>query len=136
MEAPPVRYARTSDGFDIAYAVGGEGPDVIFLPFHSNQVQRRWTGPFWLRGLAEHNRVVHYDSRGQGLSARNLALDPTPADYRRDLEAIVEAAGLRRFIAVAYGGFAHVAVRYAADNPDRVRALVLICTCESFSAGH
>jgi hypothetical protein len=26
MEAPPVRYARTADGFDIAFTVEGNGP--------------------------------------------------------------------------------------------------------------
>jgi pimeloyl-ACP methyl ester carboxylesterase/DNA-binding CsgD family transcriptional regulator len=134
MDAPPVQYVTTSDGFSLAYIAAGKGPALLFLPFHSNHVQRRWTGPYWLRGLAERWRVVHYDSRGQGLSTRNLAVDPSPADYRRDLEAVIEAAELRRFVVVAYGGFAHVAVRYAAENTDRVRALVLICTCESFSA--
>jgi len=50
------------------------------------------------------------------------------------LEAVLQAAGLDSAVIVAYGGFAHVALRYAADNPGRVEALVLICTCESFSA--
>ena len=134
MEPPPVQYTRTSDGFDIAFAVGGEGPEVIFLPFHHNHVERRWWRPLWVSGLAEQHRVAHYDSRGQGLSTRDLKVEPTLEDYRHDLEAVVEATGFERFALVAYGGFAHVAMGYAVDNPSRVRGLVLICTAESHSA--
>jgi DNA-binding CsgD family transcriptional regulator/pimeloyl-ACP methyl ester carboxylesterase len=134
MEAPAVQYARTLDGFDIAYAVGGDGPEVVVLPFHHNHVERRWLRSRWVPGLALHNHVLHYDSRGQGLSTRGLADVPTLDDYRRDLEAVIDSACFQRFVLVAYGGFAHVAMRFAVENPERVRALIVICTCESHSA--
>jgi pimeloyl-ACP methyl ester carboxylesterase/DNA-binding CsgD family transcriptional regulator len=134
MDTPPVRYTSTSDGYDIAYLVGGEGPPLVFLPFHINHVQRRWTGPYYARGLAESWRVHLYDSRGQGLSTRNLQSDPTIEDYRTDLDAVIAANNLERFAMAAYGGFAHVAIRYAIDHPERVHALILICTSESFAA--
>jgi DNA-binding CsgD family transcriptional regulator/pimeloyl-ACP methyl ester carboxylesterase len=134
MEPPPVQYTRTSDGIDIAFAVGGEGTEIIVLPFHHNHVERRWRGPRWVSGLAEHHRVAHYDSRGQGLSTRDLKVEPTLGDYGRDLEAVIEATGFERFVLVAYGGFAHVAMRYAIENPQRVRGLVAICSSESHSA--
>ena len=134
MEAPPVQYADTPDGIRLAYAVAGEGPPVINLPFHYNHVLLRWHGPSWFRGVAEQYHVVHYDSRGQGLSTRNLSSEITIADYRSDLETIVEASGLDRFALMAYGGFGMVAMRYAAEHPERVTALVLICSSESFTA--
>ena len=134
MDAPEVRYTRTPDGFDIAYLAGGEGPPLVFLPFHVNDIQRRWRGPQFARGLAESWRVHLYDSRGQGLSTRNLKADPTVEDYRKDLDAVIAANHLERFAMVAYGGFAHVAIRYALDHPDKVHALILICTSESFAA--
>ena len=136
MEAPPVRYTTTSDGFDIAYAVGGKGPPLVFMPFHFNHVRRRWSSSSstYARGLAESWRVHLYDSRGQGMSTRGLESDPTPDDYRVDLEAVIAANQLGRFVLVAYAGFAHVAVRYAIDHPEQVHALILICTSASFSA--
>jgi pimeloyl-ACP methyl ester carboxylesterase/DNA-binding CsgD family transcriptional regulator len=134
MDAPPVRYAKTSDGYDIAYLVGGEGPPLVFMPFHFNQIQRRWRGPWYARGLAECRQVYLYDSRGQGFSSCGLRRDPTVDDYLRDLEAVIEANGLQRFALVAYGGFAHVAIRYTVEHPESVHALVLICTSESFAA--
>jgi pimeloyl-ACP methyl ester carboxylesterase/DNA-binding CsgD family transcriptional regulator len=134
MDAPTVRYTATSDGFDIAYVAEGEGPPLVYLPFHFNHAQRRWTGPLYARGLAGSRRVYLYDSRGQGLSTRGLRATPTLEDYARDLEAVIEANHLDRFALAAYGGFAHVAVRYAIEHPERVEALILICTSASFNA--
>jgi len=134
MDAPPVRFTTTSDGFDIAYLVGGEGIPLVFLPFHANHIQQRWTGPLYARGLTESCRVYLYDSRGQGLSTRQLRSDPKLEDYRRDLEAVIEVNHLGRFVMAAYGGFAHVAIRYAVEHPEKVHALILICTSESFAA--
>jgi len=59
---------------------------------------------------------------------------PTLQDYRCDMEAVMNAVGIEHAVMVAYGGFAHMAVAYAVEQPERVDALVLICTCESFSA--
>jgi len=134
MDAPTVRYTTTSDGFDIAYVAEGEGPPLVYLPFHFNHAQRRWTGPLYARGLAGLRRVYLYDSRGQGLSTRGLRGTPTLEDYACDLEAVIEANHLDRFALAAYGGFAHVAVRYAIDHPERVESLILICTSASFRA--
>lgn len=133
---PQVRYARTPDGMNIAFIEAGEGVPVLILPFHSSHVERRWAAPGlgWTRGLAETNRVTTYDSRGQGLSTRNLETASSLQDYRRDMEAVMKAAAIEHSVLVAYGGFAHVAVAYAVEHPERVDALVLICTCESFSA--
>ena len=132
MDAPSIQAVTTSDGLSIAYAVVGEGIPIILLPFHHNHVLLRWEGPPMFRGLAEHFRILHYDSRGQGLSTRGRSVHPTAADYRRDLEAVIKASGFERFALVAYGGFGHVGMRYAVDNPERVIGLTLICTCESF----
>ena len=134
MEAPNVQYVSTPDGLQLAYAIAGEGDVVVNLPFHYNHVLRRWIGPLWFRGVAEHFRVVHYDSRGQGLSTRGIPGELTVRDYRTDLETVLDAAGVDRFALMAYGGFGHVAARYAADHPERVTALILICSSVSFEA--
>ena len=120
----------------VAFLVAGHGPPVVVLPWHQSHIGRRWSLELgsWSRHLAEHFQVTTYDSRGQGLSTRDLDREPTMAELRMDLEAVLQAAKLDHAVLVAYGGFAHLALRYAIDNPDRVDALVLVCTCESFSA--
>ena len=134
---PAVRYTTTSDGMNIAYLVAGQGRTVVFLPFHHSHLERRWKSggaPGWFRPLTESNSLITYDSRGQGLSSRNLDRDPSLSDYRQDLDAVINAVGVQSCVLVAYGGFAHIAVQYAADNPSAVDGLVLICSCESFSS--
>jgi pimeloyl-ACP methyl ester carboxylesterase/DNA-binding CsgD family transcriptional regulator len=132
-----VQYTRTADDISLAYGVGGEGLSVTLLPFHFSNIRWKWVVPrdlSWNPGLRDHYRVLSYDSRGQGLSTRQLANDPTPADYLADLETVLAAAGVERTVLIAYGGFGHVAARFAVEHPEMVDALVLLCTCESFSA--
>jgi pimeloyl-ACP methyl ester carboxylesterase/DNA-binding CsgD family transcriptional regulator len=78
----------------------------------------------WFEALTDGRTLVRYDPRGSGLSDRNvddLALDA----WIRDLEAVVNAAGLRRFplIGLCQGGV--VAAAFAARHPERVSRLVL-----------
>ena len=105
MELPPVQYVTTSDSFNIAYAVSGEGRPFVLMPQPHSHIQLYWTKDTfvrpWLEGLASRFRLVQYDGRGQGMSSRglpeNLALD----DFGRDLEAVVERLRLHDFVLMA-----------------------------------
>ena len=74
--------------------------------------------------LAERFHLVWYDSRGSGLSDRE-ALDYSMDAMVRDLEAVVEGAGLTRFAMVASYDLVPVAVTYAASRRDKISSLVL-----------
>jgi DNA-binding CsgD family transcriptional regulator len=131
MEPPPVQYVTTSDGYNIAYTVCGEGRPLIFLPFGFNHVERVWSQGsgvrLWLEGLALRFRLVQYDGRGQGLSTRGLPESTTIADLGRDLEAVVQRLRFERFGLYATGVKSHFAIRYAIEHPERVDALILHC---------
>jgi hypothetical protein len=67
MDAPPVQYVKTSDGYDIAYTICGEGPPYIYMPHLANHVRLSWSVPeraAWLQGLASRFTLICYDSRG------------------------------------------------------------------------
>jgi pimeloyl-ACP methyl ester carboxylesterase len=128
MEAPPVQYTKTSNGYSIAHMVSGSGPVVVYMPQLYQHSQRLWAGGGFartLRSLAQRFRVVQYDSRGQGMSQRGLPEPHSFAEYELDLAAVVAAVGTERVALHAVGPFAHVGIRYAAAYPDRVAALVL-----------
>ncbi len=128
MEPPPVQYVTTSDGYDIAYTVCGEGRPFVFMPGQGNHVQLSWNTPIhseWLEGLRDRFQLIHYDSRGHGLSTRGLPDTFALSDLLRDLETVVDHLGLEHFVLAGYKHYGHVAIQYAVTHPERVEALVL-----------
>jgi len=129
LEAPPVQYIRTSDGFDIAYTVSGSGLPFVFVPNQISHAILGWQMPGldeWLPALTERFRLIRYDSRGMGMSTRGLPPDHKFEDYQTDLEAVIERLRLDRFIVCGQGSGTQTAIRYAVRHPERVTALVLI----------
>jgi len=128
MDAPQVQYVKTSDGYDIAYAVSGEGIPVIRVPQGFSHFSLQWSSGILdaeFRQWSEHFKMVLFDSRGQGLSTRGLDESTALTDYERDIDAIVSKLGLERFILLGISSKGKVAVRYAIEHPEHVLALVL-----------
>jgi len=124
------RFCKTSDGVRIAWASMGEGPPLVkaanwlsHLDFDlESSVWRHW-----LRELSRDHTLIRYDERGCGLS--DWDVDEFSVDaWVRDLEAVVEAAGLDQFalLGVSQGG--PVAIAYAVKHPERVSHLILYGT--------
>jgi pimeloyl-ACP methyl ester carboxylesterase/DNA-binding CsgD family transcriptional regulator len=131
MDAPPVQYVTTSDGYNIAYTVCGEGTPLILTPGMLSHVQSSWEAENslrpWIHGLASRFRLIQYDGRGQGLSTRGLPEHTLESDLRRDLETLVAHLKLERFHLVAREWTGHIAAHYAARHPEQVLSLVLSC---------
>ena len=128
MDAPPIQYARTDDGVNIAYWTLGEGPTLLHLVQHGmSHVQLEWQVPAireWYEKLAGRFQVVRLDFRSCGLSdvaQESLGIDA----YVKDIEAVVRSINVER-LAIYAGSFAGaVAIRYAAAHPDEVARLAL-----------
>jgi pimeloyl-ACP methyl ester carboxylesterase len=121
-----IRYCQTSDGKRIAYAVMGEGTPIVRVLGWFTHLEAEWSSPigrgFWQR-LARQHELIRYDGRGMGLSEASVEFS---AETRmRDLEAVIDAAGLDKFALVALSEGTRTAVRYAVKNPERVTHLVL-----------
>ena len=121
-----IRFARSSDGTGIAYAVHGSGPPLLIDACWLSHLQFDWQSPVWRHYLVELGRiatVVRYDERGHGLSDRDVT-DHSLEARVADLEAVADDAGLDRFalLAMAQGG--PVAIDYAARHPERLTRLV------------
>jgi DNA-binding CsgD family transcriptional regulator/pimeloyl-ACP methyl ester carboxylesterase len=78
-----------------------------------------------LEQLSQRFCLVQYDARGRGMSDRGLPDDHDLSHAEIDLEAVVDAAELHRFLILAPQGSNHVALRYALRSPGRVIGLVL-----------
>jgi len=125
---PRIQYAKASDGVSIAYWTLGEGDALVEmpgLPFAVSQLewQMREALP-WRDRLARGRKLVRYDCRGFGLSEREVddfALDA----MIRDLEAIVEHVGLKRFVLFAPVHAGPAAIAYTTLHPTNVSHLIL-----------
>jgi len=122
-----VRFCRTSDGVQLAYATSGEGPPLVKTSNWLSHLEFDASSPLWhhwWKGLSERHRLIRYDERGSGLSDRDVS-ELGIEVWVRDLEAVVDAAGLDRFALLGVSRGGAIAIEYAARHPDRVSHLVL-----------
>jgi len=124
-----IRYTLSpKDGTSIAWSRTGEGPPLVFCAHHVTHLERdlnsEITGGVYRRLAAQHD-LVRYDTRGTGLSGP-IHPENTVEDLASDLQAVVDAAGLDRFPLVACLQGTTSAIRFAAENPDRVSRLVIM----------
>lgn len=101
----------------------GPGPAVLFVHGDAgNQTQWREA----LDHLRTHRRAIAFDLRGSGQSALPADNDYSYAGRSDDIGAVVHALNLGACILVAHSGGGVAALHYAAEHPERVRALLLV----------
>jgi pimeloyl-ACP methyl ester carboxylesterase len=103
---------------------GGEGATVVLL--HGLTATRRYVvmGSSALQ-RAGHD-VIAYDARGHGRSSAAPRRAYGYEHLATDLEAVLDAAGVRRAVLAGASMGAHTALRFALAHPERVAALALI----------
>lgn len=126
-EQQQIRFCKSRDGTRIAYATSGNGPPMVWLGHYMRHLDLDWQNPIWrhwLAFLSRRHTLIRYDFRGCGLSDRDgveFSLDR----HVEDLEAVVEAAGLDRFVLFAMQGGGPKASVFAANHRHRVSHLIL-----------
>jgi len=123
-----IRFATTSDGIKLAYAISGEGPPLLKTANWLNHLEYDWKSPVWqhcFATLSAHHLLCRYDIRGTGLSDRRNGTDISFATQVSDLELIADSAGLDRFALLGISQGSAIAIEYAARHPERVTHLVL-----------
>ena len=110
---PRIQYVQTKDGVDIAFCVMGEGRPLVMVsgwPF--SHLEAEWLIPtyrLWHEQLAEGTRLVRYDTRGSGLSERQVS-DLSIDARLLDLEAVIGHLGLDTLDLFAWGNAGQVAI--------------------------
>jgi pimeloyl-ACP methyl ester carboxylesterase len=125
-----IRFCTAADGVSLAYATVGQGSPLVRALGWFTHLELEWKWPegrqFWER-LARRHLLVRYDGRGMGLS--KAAVESFSLEDRvRDLEAVVDAAGLERFALMGMSEGGQTAIAYTARHPERVSHLVLYGT--------
>jgi pimeloyl-ACP methyl ester carboxylesterase/DNA-binding CsgD family transcriptional regulator len=131
MPHPPqqIRFCKSRDGTRIAYATCGSGPPLVWAQYWVHHLKFDWESPVWRPWLAMLMRchtVIRYDFRGCGLSDRE-GVEFSPEKLNEDLAAVIDAAGLKRFVFVGMAGGTAAGMTYAVRHPGQVSHLVLYC---------
>jgi pimeloyl-ACP methyl ester carboxylesterase/DNA-binding winged helix-turn-helix (wHTH) protein len=122
-----IRFCITSDGVSIAYAKTGTGYPLVKAANWLNHLDFEWDSPVWRHWLCElgkHHSFIRYDERGNGLSDWDIE-DGSFEAWVRDLETVVDAAGVEKFALMGISQGGPVAIAYAVRHPERVSHLIL-----------
>jgi pimeloyl-ACP methyl ester carboxylesterase/DNA-binding CsgD family transcriptional regulator len=125
-----IRFCTTADGVRLAYAVSGAGSPLVMSATWLTHLEHQWRSLAWrpwLDAFTREYKVLRYDSRGCGLSDRNVG-DLSFETWVRDFECVIEAAAFEQFSLVATCQGGPIAIEYAARHPERVSHLVLYGT--------
>jgi len=130
VERPDTRFAWNGD-VSLAYQVIGDDPtDLLYLQGYCSQVDMNWESPYlahFLRGLAEHARLIVMDRRGWGCSERfTPGYVPDVDILTDDILAVMGAVGSEQASILATYESTIVASLFAAVYPDRTRSLILV----------
>jgi len=122
-----IRFCTSRDGTRIAYATCGDGPPLVWTGHFIRHLEFDWDNPVWRpwRCLLMRGRtLIRYDWRGFGLSDRK-GVKFSLEKHIEDLEAVVEAAGLKPFVLFASAGGGQPALAYTVRHPEQVSHLIL-----------
>lgn len=122
-----IRFCTTADGYRLAYSRLGRGRPLIRTGNWVSHIEAEWDSPTHsplLRDLSHEFDLVIYDSRGTGLSDRNVS-EFSLETMVADMGAVADANRLDKFSILAYSQSCAVAVIYAVRNPGRVSRMVL-----------
>jgi pimeloyl-ACP methyl ester carboxylesterase/DNA-binding CsgD family transcriptional regulator len=123
-----IRYVRTGDGVQLAWAEAGTGPVLVKAANWLTHLDYEWESPVWrhwIRFFSSHFRFVRHDERGCGMTDWNVG-DLSFERWAEDLEAVITAADLREpraLLGISQGAASCVA--YAVKYPERVSHLLL-----------
>jgi class 3 adenylate cyclase/pimeloyl-ACP methyl ester carboxylesterase len=122
-----IKYCRTPGGVRLAYAIAGSGPPLVKSANWLNHLEYDWESPIWrhvVRGLALDHTLIRYDARGNGMSDWDVEKLSVNA-WVRDLETVVDAAGVDRFPLLGMSQGCAVSIAYAVRHPEKVSHLIL-----------
>jgi pimeloyl-ACP methyl ester carboxylesterase/DNA-binding CsgD family transcriptional regulator len=123
-----IRYLKTQDGVQLAWAEAGSGPLLVKAANWMTHLEFDWESPVWqhwIHFFSDHFHFIRYDERGCGMTDWTVG-DLSFERWVEDLEAVVEAVNPSEPIALlGISQGAATCIRYAAKHPERVSKLIL-----------
>ena len=124
-ETVPQHKSVTANGLHFHYLDWGDPDNPQMLLLHGfAQTCHSWD--FVALSLCDRFHVIALDQRGHGDSDWTPDGDYSPEAHQRDIRAIVEALGLNSFVLMGLSMGGRNAFTYAANHPEKIRALVIV----------
>jgi pimeloyl-ACP methyl ester carboxylesterase len=118
-------FSVVRDGVSLSAQEAGEGRPVVLA--HGLTATRRYVVMGSSALERSGHRVIAYDARGHGRSGPALRPDAyTYEELGRDLEAVLDAAGVERAVIAGASMGAHTLLWLALRHPERVGGMVVI----------
>ena len=126
--AQRIRYVRTSDEVQVAWAEAGTGPLLIKAANWMTHLEYEWESPVWrhwIHFFTDHFRFVRHDERGCGMTDWNVGNLSYEA-WLGDLEAVVDAVDPQEpFALLGISQGTATCLAYTVKHPERVSRLIL-----------
>ena len=122
-----IQFCTSQDGIQLAYSRIGRGPPLVKTGNWMTHLEFDFESPIWrhlYRELSRDHTLIRYDARGNGLSDREVE-EVSYEAFVRDLETVVDAAGVERFALLGISQGCAVSIGYAVRHPERVTHLIL-----------
>jgi pimeloyl-ACP methyl ester carboxylesterase/DNA-binding CsgD family transcriptional regulator len=122
-----VRFCRTPSGVRLAHSTIGEGRPLVVVAGWVSHLELDLECPVrrhWYEALAAEWSLSRFDSRGFGLSDRDVGAQSLDSIVE-DLATVVDHAELGRFALLGLLDGGAAALAYAQRYPDRVSQLIL-----------
>ncbi len=130
-------FTTANDGVPLAFERVGEGPPVVLVHGFGSSRHQNWKSTGWYGSLTEAGfSVLAMDCRGHGMSGKPHDVSAYGHDrMSEDVLQVMDAAGIPGAPVVGYsmGGF--LALRLAAQHPDRATRLALCGVGEYYLRG-
>ncbi len=114
-----------SDGVRIRYLDLGEGEAVVLLHGFALSAEVNWGLTGLLDSLPEKYRMLALDQRGHGRSDKPHDPEDYGLAFVEDVIRLLDALEIEKAHVVGYSMGGTLALRLAADHPDRVRSVVI-----------
>ena len=128
MQLRQTRYARRSDGVNIAYQLFGSGPpSLVFCWGWMSHLDLQWTDSAmagFFERLGRFCQVLVFDKPGTGVSDP-IAHVPTLEERVEDVRTLMDTAGLERAAILGESEAGPVAATFAATYPERIESLII-----------
>lgn len=123
-----IRYLRTRDGVQLAWATMGRGPPLLKASNWLTHLQYDLESPVWkhwIHFFAHHFRFTRYDERGCGMTQWEVP-EVSLARWIDDLETVAEVAHpTEKMTLLGISQGAATCIGYAVRHPERVSHLIL-----------